>query len=49
LRAVVAEWDTIQSLCYREQTDECAEFIRMMYTVRLKKVSLHDAVPGTRT
>ena len=39
LLSLVTEWETIQSLCYREQTDECAEFIRMMYTVRLKKVS----------
>ena len=37
------EWDTIQSLCYKEQTDECAEFIRMMYTVRLKKVSFESS------
>lgn len=33
-----SEWDTIQGLCYQDQTEECADFIRMMYTVRLKKV-----------
>jgi hypothetical protein len=34
------EWDFIQSLPFHAQTDEDAEFIRMMYTVRLKKVCL---------
>lgn len=34
------EWDFIQSLPYHSQTEEDAEFIRMMYTVRLKKVSV---------
>ncbi|GAA5861337.1 hypothetical protein JCM8547_006096 [Rhodosporidiobolus lusitaniae] len=33
------EWDFIQSLPFHAQTDEDAEFIRMMYTVRLKKLS----------
>jgi anaphase-promoting complex subunit 6 len=37
------EWDFIQGLCYKEQTEECAEFIRMVYTVRLKKVRLLGA------
>lgn len=34
------EWDFIQSLPYHSQTEEDAEFIRMMYTVRLKKVTI---------
>lgn len=34
------EWDFIQGLKYQEQTEEDAEFIRMAYTVRLKKVRL---------
>jgi anaphase-promoting complex subunit 6 len=34
-----AEWDFIQSLPFHSQTEEDAEFIQMMYTVRLKKVS----------
>lgn len=32
------EWEFIQGLPFHAQTDEDAEFIRMMYTVRLKKV-----------
>jgi anaphase-promoting complex subunit 6 len=40
MMTVEEEWDTIQGLCYAEQTEECAEFIRMMYTIRLKKVHL---------
>lgn len=35
---MLAEWDFIQSLPYHAQTEQDAEFIRMMYTVRLKKV-----------
>ncbi|GAA5975618.1 hypothetical protein JCM10908_005220 [Rhodotorula pacifica] len=33
------EWDFIQGLPFHAQTDEDAEFVRMMYTVRLKKIS----------
>ncbi|GAA6027906.1 hypothetical protein JCM8097_001775 [Rhodosporidiobolus ruineniae] len=33
------EWDFIQGLPFHAQTEEDAEFIRMMYTVRLKKPS----------
>ncbi|GAA5941504.1 anaphase promoting complex subunit CDC16 [Sporobolomyces koalae] len=33
------EWDFIQSLPYHSQAQEDAEFIRMMYTVRLKKLA----------
>lgn len=33
-----AEWHFIQGLAFREHTPEDAEFIRMIYTVRLKKV-----------
>ncbi|TNY24498.1 cell division control protein 16 [Rhodotorula diobovata] len=33
------EWDFIQGLPFHAQTDDDAEFVRMMYTVRLKKIS----------
>ncbi|BGP54532.1 anaphase-promoting complex subunit Cut9 [Rhodotorula sphaerocarpa] len=33
------EWDFIQGLPFHAQTEDDAEFVRMMYTVRLKKVS----------
>lgn len=33
-----AEWEFIQGLQYQAQTGEDADFVRMMYTVRLKKV-----------
>lgn len=33
-----AEWEFIQGLEYRAQTGDDADFVRMMYTVRLKKV-----------
>ena len=33
-----AEWDFIQGLPFHAQTEDDAEFVRMMYTVRLKKV-----------
>ncbi|GAA5914858.1 hypothetical protein JCM6882_007823 [Rhodosporidiobolus microsporus] len=33
------EWEFIQGLPFHAQTEEDAEFIRMMYTVRLKKLS----------
>ncbi|KIJ52633.1 hypothetical protein M422DRAFT_776246 [Sphaerobolus stellatus SS14] len=31
------EWDFIQGLAYKEQTPEDAEFIRLIYTIRLRK------------
>lgn len=34
-----AEWDFIQGLPFHAQTEDDAEFVRMMYTVRLKKVT----------
>ena len=37
-----AEWEFVQGLPYLAQTGEEAHFIRMMYTVRLKKVSLQS-------
>lgn len=37
-----AEWAFIQSLGFKEQTPEDAEFIRMIYTIRLKKVCQAD-------
>ena len=33
------EWEFIQGLEYRAQTGDDADFVKMMYTVRLKKVS----------
>ena len=33
------EWELIQGLKYKEQTPEDADFIRLMYIVRLKKVN----------
>jgi hypothetical protein len=39
------EWDMIQSLCYKEQTEECAEFIKMIYMTRLKKVRPFPSPP----
>lgn len=44
-RASFLEWETIQGLCYKEQTEECADFIRMMYLTRLKKVR-SDGLPS---
>lgn len=38
------EWEFIQGLKYAEQTEEDAEFIRMAYTVRLKKVRTGTAL-----
>ena len=35
-----SEWEFIQGLPYLAQTGEDAEFVRMMYTVRLKKVRI---------
>lgn len=32
------EWEVIQSLSYSEHAREEAEFVQMMYTIRLKKV-----------
>ncbi|KZT07761.1 TPR-like protein [Laetiporus sulphureus 93-53] len=32
-----AEWEFVQNLAYKEQTPEDGEFIRMMYTSRLRK------------
>ncbi|CED84346.1 Anaphase-promoting complex (APC), Cdc16 subunit [Phaffia rhodozyma] len=37
MMGVEEEWDFIQNLCYREQSDDLSEFIQMMYTIRLKK------------
>jgi hypothetical protein len=33
------EWALAQGLNYKEQAPDDAEFLQMMYTVRLKKVS----------
>lgn len=35
-----AEWNFIQGLAYQAQTGDDADFVRMMYTVRLKKVQI---------
>ena len=32
-----AEWEFVQSLAYKEQTPADADFVRMMYTSRLRK------------
>jgi len=32
-----AEWEFVQSLAYKEQTPEDAEFVRLVYTSRLRK------------
>lgn len=37
-RLTRAEWSFIQSLAYRQQIPHDAEFVQMMYTVRLNKV-----------
>lgn len=42
------EWDFVQSLAYREQTPEDAEFIRLMYTSRLRKYKHADEHALTR-
>lgn len=39
-----AEWEFIQGLQYQAQTGEDADFVRMMYTVRLKKVRTPSVV-----
>ncbi|KAF8510783.1 hypothetical protein JB92DRAFT_2938245 [Gautieria morchelliformis] len=31
------EWEFVQSLAYKEQTPEDAEFVRLIYTIRLRK------------
>ena len=33
----LAEWEFVQSLAYKEQTPEDAEFVRLVYTSRLRK------------
>jgi hypothetical protein len=35
----------VQTLAYREQTKDEAEFVRMLYTVRLKKVNQSSPSP----
>lgn len=34
----IIEWEFIQGLAYKDQTPEDAEFIRLIYTIRLRKV-----------
>jgi hypothetical protein len=34
------EWEFVQNLAYKEQTPEDAEFVRLIYTIRLRKVCL---------
>jgi anaphase-promoting complex subunit 6 len=38
LMEVDEEWEFIQGLAYGAQTEEDAEFVKMVYTVRLRKV-----------
>lgn len=33
------EWNFVQGLLFKQHTPEDSEFIRMMYTIRLRKVS----------
>jgi anaphase-promoting complex subunit 6 len=33
----LVEWEFVQSLAYKEQTPEDAEFVRLVYTSRLRK------------
>lgn len=37
LPLLASEWEFVQSLAYKEQTPADAEFIRLMYTSRLRK------------
>lgn len=34
---ILAEWEFVQSLAYKEQTPEDADFMRLIYTSRLRK------------
>ena len=34
------EWEFVQNLAYKEQTPEDAEFVKLIYTIRLRKVCL---------
>ncbi|CCM03084.1 uncharacterized protein FIBRA_05204 [Fibroporia radiculosa] len=43
------EWEFVQSLAYREQTPEDGEFIRLMYTSRLRKFKHVEEHALTRT
>ncbi|KAI0925830.1 hypothetical protein AcV5_008457 [Taiwanofungus camphoratus] len=43
------EWEFVQSLAYREQTPEDAEFVRLMYTSRLRKYMHAEEHALTRT
>lgn len=48
--ADLAEWEFIQGLQYHAQTGEDADFVRMMYTVRLNKVcSMPSQLSGVET
>lgn len=40
LNWLATEWSLIEGLAYREQAQEQAEFVKLMYTTRLKKVSV---------
>ncbi|CAG7849077.1 Anaphase-promoting complex subunit cut9 AltName: Full=20S cyclosome/APC complex protein cut9; AltName: Full=Cell untimely torn protein 9 [Serendipita indica DSM 11827] len=42
------EWELIQGLKYKEQTPEDADFIRLMYTVRLKKIKHSEEISQAR-
>lgn len=42
------EWEFIQGLEYRAQTGDDADFVKMMYTVRLKKIKHHDEMTTAR-
>ncbi|SCV67863.1 BQ2448_5474 [Microbotryum intermedium] len=42
------EWEFIQGLPYTAQTEEDADFIQLMYTVRLKKMTHHEEMAIAR-
>ncbi|KAI0046567.1 TPR-like protein [Auriscalpium vulgare] len=42
------EWEFVQSLAYRQQTPEDAEFVRLIYTARLRKYKHADEHALTR-
>ncbi|KAF8699285.1 Anaphase-promoting complex, cyclosome, subunit 3, partial [Rhizoctonia solani] len=42
------EWALIEGLAYREQAQEQAEFVKLMYTTRLKKFKHHAEIEAAR-
>lgn len=46
VRPFIPEWEFVQGLAYKEQTPEDAEFVKLVYTIRLRKVQLRLSAPG---